>query len=115
MRYFISLFISATLVFVLGYLNVGAHIENFFTALVVAFVLSLLNGIVRPILEFIAFPITFMTFGFFLFIINTVIVLLASKLVGGFVVHGFWGGLMFSTCLSLAQALALAPLGKVRN
>ena len=49
MRYFISLFISATLVFVLGYLNVGAHIENFFTALVVAFVLSLLNGIVRPI------------------------------------------------------------------
>ena len=111
MRYFISLFISATLVFVLGYLNVGAHIENFFTALVVAFVLSLLNGIVRPILEFI----TFMTLGLFLFIINTVIVLLASKLVGGFVVHGFWGGLMFSTCLSLAQALALAPLGKVRN
>ena len=115
MRYFISLFISATLVFVLGYLNMGAHIENFFTALVVAFVLSLLNGIVRPILEFIAFPITFMTFGLFLFIINTVIVLLASKLVGGFVVHGFWGGLMFSTCLSSAQALALAPLGKVRN
>ena len=85
MRYIIGLFITATLVFLLGSLNVGAHIESYFSAILVAFVLSFLNAF---------------------------IVLLASELVKGFVVHGFWGGMMFSLCLSLSQALAFGLVEK---
>ena len=85
MRYIIGLFITATLVFLLGSLNVGAHIESYFSAILVAFVLSFLNAF---------------------------IVLLASELVKGFVVHGCWGGMMFSLCLSLSQALAFGLVEK---
>ena len=85
MRYIIGLFITATLVFLLGSLNVGAHIESYFSAILVAFVLSFLNAF---------------------------IVLLASELVKGFVVHGFWGGMMFGLCLSLLQALAFGLVEK---
>ena len=112
MRYIIGLFITATLVFLLGSLNVGAHIESYFSAILVAFVLSFLNAVVRPILTFISIPITFVTLGFFLLVINAFIVLLASELVKGFVVHRFWGGMMFSLCLSLSQALAFGLLEK---
>ena len=85
MRYIIGLFITATLVFLLGSLNVGAHIESYFSAILVAFVLSFLNAF---------------------------IVLLASELVKGFVVHGVWGGMMFGLCLSLSQALAFGLVEK---
>ena len=48
-QYLIGIFVSAILIFLLGYLNVGAHIESFFSAVLVAFVLSILNVLVRPI------------------------------------------------------------------
>lgn len=112
MRYFIGLFVTATLVFLLGSLNAGAHIESFFSAVLVSFVLSILNAVVRPILEFISIPITFMTLGLFMLVINAVIVLLAGELVDGFVVHGFWGGMMFSLCLALSQGLAFGAIEK---
>ena len=73
-----------------------------------AFVLSVLNVMVRPILTIISIPITVVTLGLFLLVINAVIILLAGEVVSGFVVHGFWGGMMFSVCLSLAQTLVLA-------
>ena len=95
-QYLIGIFVSAILIFLLGYLNVGAQIENFFSAILVAFVLSVLNVMVRPILT----------------IINAVIILLAGEVVSGFVVHGFWGGMMFSVCLSLAQTLVFGIIEK---
>ena len=107
-QYLIGIFVSAILIFLLGYLNVGAQIENFFSAILVAFVLSVLNVMVRPILTIISIPITVVTLGLFLLVINAVIILLAGEVVSGFVVHGFWGGMMFSVCLSLAQTLVLA-------
>ena len=53
-QYLIGIFVSAILIFLLGYLNVGAQIENFFSAILVAFVLSVLNVMVRPILTIIS-------------------------------------------------------------
>ena len=55
-QYLIGIFVSAILIFLLGYLNVGAQIENFFSAILVAFVLSVLNVMVRPILTIISIP-----------------------------------------------------------
>ena len=97
MRYIIGLFVTATIVFLLGSLRVGAEIQNYESALWVALV---------------SLPITFMTLGLFLLVINAIIVLLAAQLVEGFQVFGFWGAVMFSTCLSLSQTLAFAPFEK---
>ena len=111
-QYLIGIFVSAILIFLLGYLNVGDQIENFFSAILVAFVLSVLNVMVRPILTIISIPITVVTLGLFLLVINAVIILLAGEVVSGFVVHGFWGGMMFSVCLSLAQTLVFGIIEK---
>ena len=70
MRYIIGLFVTATIVFLLGSLRVGAEIQNYESALWVALVLSVLNIVVRPILTLISLPITFMTLGLFLLVIN---------------------------------------------
>nr|WP_314289447.1 phage holin family protein [uncultured Capnocytophaga sp.] len=112
MRYFIAFFTSATLVFLLGSLNVGAYIENYYSAILVALVMAILNGFVRPILEFISLPLNLLTFGLFSFLINSVFVLVTGYIVSGFSVHGFLGALMFGTCFALAQTLAFRLLIK---
>jgi len=71
-------------------------------------VLSVLNLLVKPLLVILTLPVTILTLGLFLLVINAVIILLASNLVSGFAVDGFWTALLFSLLLSLLQALLFA-------
>ncbi|MDO5608966.1 MAG: phage holin family protein [Capnocytophaga sp.] len=105
MSFIIQLFITALVVLALGNILPGASITNYWTALVVALVLAVLNAFLKPLLQFISFPITIITLGLFLFVINAVIILLTSELVEGFKVNGFWAALLFSLCLSFAQSI----------
>ena len=109
LKYFLYLMISATLIFLLCILNVGATIEGYSTAILAAFVLSCLNAYVRPLLDYVLMPIAELTFGLTMFLNNTIMVLIVSLIVGGFKVYGFLGALMFSTCLSLAQNITITP------
>ena len=70
-----------------------------------ALVLAVLNVIVKPILIILTLPVTIVTLGLFLFVINTLIVLLASKFVEGFRIQNFWWGLLFSLLLSLIMSI----------
>jgi len=70
-----------------------------------AVVLAFLNTIVKPIFTFLTIPITLFTLGFFLLVINAVIILLAAKLVSGFHVDGFLPALLFSVILSLCTGI----------
>jgi putative membrane protein len=79
----------------------GVTIEDFLSAVLVAVVLAFLNAIVKPILTILTIPITLLTLGFFLLVINAVIILLAGKLVSGFQIDGFWWAMLFSLILSL--------------
>jgi putative membrane protein len=72
---------------------------------VLAIVLAILNAIVKPILVFITFPITVVTLGLFLFVINALIILLADKFIRGFNVDGFWWALLFSLLLSIVTSV----------
>jgi putative membrane protein len=101
----ISLLLSALAVFVCAYILPGAHVDGFFAALVVAVVLALLNILVKPILVILTIPITIFTLGLFLLVINTVLILLASSIVPGFEVEGFWWALIFSILLSIINSL----------
>lgn len=102
MNIILRIIITAVVAFGLSYvLSDGVHIHSFITALILAIVLGLLNLIVKPILVILTLPITILTFGLFLFVINALIILLASKFVNGFRVDGFWWALLFSLLLSV--------------
>ncbi|MBX7225000.1 MAG: phage holin family protein [Chitinophagales bacterium] len=82
-------------------LDSGTPLENFKTALIVAIGLGLLNTFVKPLLVLFTIPITFLTLGLFLLIINGLIVLIAARLIPGFHVDGLLSGLIFSVILSI--------------
>lgn len=93
-------FLMALIINVLGKILPGVLISDYYTAIMVTIVLILLNIFVKPFLELISLPITFITLGLFRFVINAVIILLTSELIKGFQVENFLAALLFSVCLS---------------
>ncbi len=87
-------------IMVASYLIQGIEVNGFFSALFAAAILGVLNVFFRPILLILTLPINILTLGFFTFIINAVLLKMASGVISGFVVHGFWsavfGGLIIS-------------------
>jgi putative membrane protein len=81
----------------------GVKIESSWYALLTAAVLMLLNQVVKPILVLLTIPATLFTFGFFILVINAMILLLAGKIVTEFHVDGFWSAFWLSIFLSLVQ------------
>jgi putative membrane protein len=88
-----------------AYLLPGVHVEHYGYALLVAVVLSVFNAVIRPILVVLTIPITFVTLGLFLLVINAVLILLVDWVVPKFEVDGFWWALAFSLILSLFNSL----------
>ena len=105
MRLLIKLIISALAVFAASYLLPGVHVASFTTAIIVASVLGLLNLFLKPLLVLLTIPITLLTLGLFLLVINAIIVLICAELVGGFRVDGFLYALLFSLVISLITSL----------
>lgn len=103
MEIIIKLLVSAVAVMLTAWILPGVKVENFWTALLVAIILALLNAFVKPIMVIFTIPVTVITFGLFLFVINALIIMLASYIVEGFKVAGFWWALFFSLILSLLQ------------
>ncbi len=105
MKFLANLIVSTLAVVITSYVMPGVHVSGIFTALLVAAVLSFLNSIVKPLLVLLTIPFTIFSFGLFLLVINAVIILIASSLVEGFKVSGFWAALFFSLVLSLVTSL----------
>jgi len=84
-----------------AYLIPGISVSGFFSALLVALFLGIVNTLIRPFLIVITLPINILTIGLFTFVINAVLVMLASKVVHGFEVRGFWWAMLFSIVLSI--------------
>jgi putative membrane protein len=100
-----QLVVSALAVIVTSLLLPGVNIDGALTGVLVAAVLAVLNTVLKPLLVILTIPITVFTFGLFLLVINAGIILLASKLVPGFHVEGFWTALFFSIILSIVSSL----------
>jgi putative membrane protein len=100
--------ISAASLLAIGYLVPGIEVKGFFSALIAALVLGVLNAVVRPILIVLTLPLTILTLGIFLLVINGLMLLLASALLPGFTVHGFWAALFGALVLSLIGWLVSA-------
>ncbi|AWK04348.1 hypothetical protein HYN56_08905 [Flavobacterium crocinum] len=111
MKLLLRLLVTAALVLLLSNILTGVHVTSFGTAVIVAVVLGLLNVFIKPILVILTLPVTFVTLGLFLLVINAVIILLCTKIVGGFAVDSFWTALIFSIILSLLQSITYKILG----
>jgi putative membrane protein len=105
MKSIIKILLTAVAVVVLSKLLPGVAVDGFVTAIIVAIILALLKFIVRPILVILTLPVTILTFGLFLFIINAFIILIADYFIGGFSVSGIWVALLFSVLLSIFQSI----------
>lgn len=114
MNFLIKILLSAAAVIAVSYILPGVKVNDFLTALILAVILSFLNFLVKPVLVILTIPLTIVTLGLFLLVINAVIILLADSLVAGFEVKGFWWALLFSLLLSIANSL-LTDLSKKRN
>ncbi|HEY4629320.1 MAG TPA: phage holin family protein [Flavobacterium sp.] len=112
MNLLIRILVTSGLVLLIAHFMPGVHVAGFTTALIVAIVLGLLNIFIKPILVILTLPVTILTLGLFLLVINALIILLCTKIVGGFSVDSFWTALIFSIVLSLLQSIMNGILGE---
>ena len=93
--------VNAAALLLVAYLYPGVHVESFFAAAIAALVLGLVNAVVRPILVILTFPVTLLTLGLFLFVINALLFWLVAEIVQGFAVNGFVAALVGSILYSV--------------
>ena len=93
--------VNAAALVLVAYIYPGVHVDDFLTAALAALVLGLINAIVRPILVVLTLPVTILTLGLFLFVINAFLFWLATEIVPGFSVAGFGSALIGSILYSL--------------
>lgn len=105
MNIIITILVNALAVFITAYLLKGVTVKNFLHAILVAVVLSIINAIIKPILLILTIPITILTLGLFILVINALIIMLVDYLLPGFKVKNFWWALGFSVVLSIINAL----------
>lgn len=110
MKLLIRILLTAVVVVLLAKFLPGVAVAGYVTAIIVAVVLAILNLIVKPILVLFTLPVTILTFGLFLLVINAVIILLVDAFISGFNVDGFWVALIFSLLLSIVQAILFSIL-----
>lgn len=103
MNLIVKILIQSLAVLIAGYILPGVEIDSFTTILVVAVVLGVINAILKPVLIILTFPITILTFGLFIFIINGILVLLVSSVIPGFAVSNIWWAILFSIVVSLVS------------
>ncbi len=105
MEFIIKVLVNALAVFISAYILKGVTIKNFLHAILVAIVLSIVNAIIKPILIILTIPITILTLGLFIFVINALIIMLVDFLLSGFKVKNFWWALAFSIILSIINSI----------
>lgn len=101
MNFLFRLISSTGAIMLVCYMLPGVDLDNPVYALILAFVFAILNTFLKPLLILLTLPITILTFGLFLLVINALIVLLADAMFSWFRVDGFWWALLFSLITSL--------------
>lgn len=107
MNWLVKLILRTILVIFIAYIlpDDAVAVTSFWSALLVALALAVLNTFLKPLLIIITIPFTILTFGLFLLVINAGIIMIADAMVSGFMVDGFWWALLFSLILSFFSSL----------
>lgn len=112
MNLLIRILLTAVLVTVIAHVMPGVVVDSFMTSVIVAVVLGLLNIFIKPLLVLFTLPVTIITFGLFLLVINALMILLCTEIVTGFEVRSFWFALLFSIVLSFLQSVMFSVSGQ---
>ncbi|MEN8789412.1 MAG: phage holin family protein [Flavobacteriaceae bacterium] len=115
MKLILRILLSALAVVILAKILPGIGVDSYTTAIIVAIIISLLNFIVKPLLILLTLPVTILTLGLFLLIINALIILMADGLIDGFQVQSIWWALLFSLLLSFLQSIFYSFLKEEKN
>lgn len=105
MNVIIRILILAVAVWVAAYIIPGVEIDSFQSLLIVSLILGAVNAFIKPILVLLTLPLTIVTLGLFLLVINGLLVLLVDSLVPGFTVGSFLIAILFSIVVSLISSL----------
>jgi putative membrane protein len=103
MGFIIKVLVTAVAAIVAAYLLPSVSIDGFVTAIIVALVLAVLNTFIKPILVAFTIPITIVTLGLFLLVINAILVKVADYFIDGFSVNGLLSALLFSLIVSVVS------------
>ena len=112
MNFILKIVLTAVAVLLIAHFLPGVSVVNFTNAVIVAIVLALLRVTIKPLLIILTLPVTIVTLGLFLLVINALIILLADNLIDGFHVTGFWVALLFSLILSIFESILYSFLDK---
>ena len=116
MRLLLAWLINAVALMSVAYLLPGVTVSSFTTALVASLVLGLVNAVIKPILFLLTLPVTLLTLGLFIFVINGLMFWGVAELVSGFVVAGFWWGVAGAIAYSIVSwALSALLLASPRK
>ena len=104
-----NLIINTISIFAVSYILSGIQIDSLLTALIVAVVMAILNVTLKPFLILITIPLTVVTFGLFLLVVNVLVLYAAEALIDGFQIAGFWWALAFSLLVSFVNSVLYGP------
>ncbi len=105
MNFIITILVNGLAVFLTAYFLKGVTVKNYLYALLVAVVLAVVNAIIKPVLIILTIPITILTLGLFILVINALLIMLVDYLLSGFKVKNFGWALLFSIVLSIVNAV----------
>jgi putative membrane protein len=103
MHLVIRLLINVLALIIVEYLVPGFYLANIWSAIVAAVVIGIVNTLIKPLIQFIALPLSIMTFGIAAFLINVSLLLIVSKIVPGFLISSFTTAIIASLVLSLVS------------
>ena len=95
-----------------SYLSGGIHVSGFFSAFFAAAILGILNAFFRPLLLLLTLPLNILTLGLFTFVINAIMLMMASGVIPGFEVNGFWSAVFGSLLISIISWFLTSFIGK---
>ena len=101
MNLLIAWLINTVALIAVAYLMPSIKVADFTTALIAALVLGLVNAVIRPVLVLLTLPVTLLTLGLFIFVINGLLFWFVGSFIKGFVVEGFWAGFFGAIIFSL--------------
>ncbi len=106
MKFIVRLVLTASALMLVTYIVPGIAVDSIYTAIIAAFLLGILNAVIRPILVILTLPITILTLGIFIFVINAGIFMFVASFVDGFHVDGFLSALIGSLLVSIISGIA---------
>jgi len=101
------LIVNSLVVFFFAYILSGVKVKSFFTAIGISILLALINTFIKPLILFFTIPLTVLTLGLFILVVNAWILMIIDNMIDGFEIKNFWWAVLYSILISAANALLL--------